>query len=127
VIPIQCLEAQNTARSKGLVYYTAYQVQFPFKSLRNLVNHVRMLKRLIAIFSLIWFSAFSALAGDPFTVSSVAVDATGSNAIEAQTEAISQGQARAAQILLRRVTLPSVKSQSRLRRPKCKISSPPKT
>lgn len=107
MIPIQCLEAQFNARGKGLVYYTVNPVQFPFKRLRNLVNHSVMIKRMIVILSLVWLSAVSAWAGDPFTVSGVKVDATGSNAIEAQTQAISEGQASAAHILLRRVTLPS--------------------
>lgn len=40
-------------------------------------------------------------------VSGVQVDATGSNAIEAQNMAVSEGQVRAAQILLSRLTLPS--------------------
>ena len=46
-------------------------------------------------------------ASDPFTVSSIAVDATGTTPIEAQTLAIQQGQARAANILLERLTIES--------------------
>lgn len=63
---------------------------------------------------LIFFSLVSVLAGslsafaaDPFTVTNIAVDATGSTAIEAQELALTDGQAQAAAILLRRVTLPS--------------------
>ncbi len=44
-------------------------------------------------------------AADPFTVVGVAVDATADNVIEAQTEAIQDGQARAARIMLERLTL----------------------
>ncbi|MEP1229741.1 MAG: DUF2066 domain-containing protein, partial [Litorimonas sp.] len=46
-----------------------------------------------------------AQAADPFTVTGVAVDATASNAIEAQTLASQDGQIRAAQLLLERLTL----------------------
>jgi len=53
------------------------------------------------------FWATLALAGDPFTVTGIPVDATGGNAIEAQTEAISEGQVYASELLLARLTLPS--------------------
>lgn len=49
-------------------------------------------------------SAASALAADPFTVAGVYVDASGESAIEAQTEAISNGQMRAANVLIERLT-----------------------
>ena len=49
-------------------------------------------------------SAASALAADPFTVAGVYVDATGESAIAAQTEAISNGQMRAANMLIERLT-----------------------
>lgn len=48
-----------------------------------------------------------AFASDPFTVSNVPVDATGTTAIEAQELALRDGQAEAAAIMLQRVTLPS--------------------
>ena len=44
-------------------------------------------------------------AADPFTVAGIAVDATGETPIEAQTLAIRSGQARAANILLERLTV----------------------
>jgi len=44
-------------------------------------------------------------AADPFTVVGIAVDATGDSPIEAQTLAIQDGQTRAANILLERLTL----------------------
>lgn len=44
-------------------------------------------------------------AADPFTVAGIAVDATGETPIEAQTLAIRDGQARAANILLERLTV----------------------
>jgi hypothetical protein len=46
-------------------------------------------------------------AADPFTVAGIAVDATGDSPIEAQTLAIQDGQTRAANILLERLTLGS--------------------
>jgi len=53
------------------------------------------------------FVAVTALAhaADPFTVAGIAVDATGKTPIEAQTLAIRDGQARAANILLERLTV----------------------
>ena len=53
------------------------------------------------------FWAVLALAQDPFTVTGIPVDATGDNAIEAQTEAISEGQVYASELLIARLTLPS--------------------
>ena len=48
-----------------------------------------------------------AFAADPFTVAGVPVDATGTSPIEAQTLAIQDGQARAAKIIIERLTLES--------------------
>lgn len=63
--------------------------------------------RSILTFVLFWLASVSAaFAGDPFLVSGVQVDATGGNAIEAQNVAVSEGQIRAAEILLNRLTLP---------------------
>ncbi len=68
-----------------------------------------MTRFLTLFFALIFWAVFSvarlAHAADPFTVTGVPVDATASNAIEAQTLASQDGQLRAAQILLERVTL----------------------
>ena len=68
--------------------------------------------RLFKIFSAAIFCAVLhvlhaslAFAADPFTVKGVPVDASASNAIEAQTLASQDGQLRAAQLLLERVTL----------------------
>jgi len=67
----------------------------------------RIMKQIIT--TLVAFAVFiltgHAQAADPFTVSTIAVDATGSTPIEAQTLAIREGQARAANILLERLTL----------------------
>lgn len=64
--------------------------------------------RFILIFlSMLVFAASRAFAADPFTVSGVSVDATARTAIEAQTLAIQDGQLRAAQNLLIRLTLES--------------------
>ncbi|MDA8708858.1 DUF2066 domain-containing protein [Hellea sp.] len=56
---------------------------------------------------IVFLSAGFAHAADPFTVSDVPVDATGSSPIEAQTLATRDGQARAANILLNRLTVES--------------------
>ena len=56
---------------------------------------------------LIFLVAGFSHAADPFTVSGIAVDATGDTPIEAQTLAIRDGQARAANILLERLTVES--------------------
>lgn len=54
------------------------------------------------------FFAIPALASadDPYTILSVSIDATGSNALDAQTIAMRRGQAMAAQRLIERLTLP---------------------
>ena len=54
------------------------------------------------------FFAIPALASadDPYTILGVSIDATGSNALEAQTIAMRRGQAMAAQRLIERLTLP---------------------
>ncbi len=58
----------------------------------------------VILFSMVF--VIEAFPGDPFTVAGVKVDAIGNNAIEAQTNAITEGQAKAAEILLKRLTLP---------------------
>ena len=60
----------------------------------------------ISLVSLL-LGSLSAFAADPFTVTNISVDATGTTAIEAQELALKDGQAQAAAIMLRRVTLPS--------------------
>jgi len=70
-----------------------------------------MLRRILTVLSFILASITSAFAGDPFLVSGIQVDATGGNAIEAQNMALSEGQVRAGQILLSRVTLPEQRTQ----------------
>ena len=59
------------------------------------------------LFALLMLMAAPAFAGDPFTVGGVKVDATAKTAIEAQTVAIQDGQMRAAQALIARLTLES--------------------
>lgn len=66
-----------------------------------------MIKRFLVGLLFLLTNLNLAIAGDPFVVSGIQVDATGSNAIEAQNLAVSEGQVRAAQILLERLTLPS--------------------
>lgn len=66
-----------------------------------------MLKRILVGLLLLISNLSLAFAGDPYTVSGVEVDATGSNAIEAQNIAVSEGQVKAAKILLNRLTLSS--------------------
>lgn len=74
-----------------------------------------MMKKLISTLLLLAAAllASTASAADPFTVSGVPVDATGANAIEAQTLAITEGQALAAQVLIDRVTLRSERATKR--------------
>ena len=66
-----------------------------------------MIKRIFTALICLMATFNLAFAGDPFTVAGVQVDATGSNAIEAQNLAVSEGQVRAAQIVLNRMSLPS--------------------
>ena len=63
-----------------------------------------LLTRVCVSFAAMAVSAASAFAADPFTVAGVYVDATGESAIAAQTEAISNGQLRAANMLIERLT-----------------------
>lgn len=58
--------------------------------------------------------ALPALAADPFTVAKVPVDARAESAIQAQTQAIGQGQITAARILLDRLTLQSERADKGL-------------
>ncbi len=58
--------------------------------------------------------AVASMAADPFTVAGIPVDATGDNAIAAQTQAISEGQALAAQVLTNRLTLKSERASKGL-------------
>ncbi len=66
---------------------------------------LRFLVVLIFVFYALLGLAFKAHAGDPFTVSGVQVDATAQDALQAQTKAIAQGQLRAANILVERMSL----------------------
>ena len=59
--------------------------------------------RTLAIAAILWLSA-AAFAGDAYTVGGVPVDASADTAIAAQTEAIQDGQMRAAQRLVERLT-----------------------
>jgi len=67
------------------------------------------MKYIITTFAalIVFFTAGFAHADDPFTVTAIPVDATGDSPIEAQTLAIRDGQARAANILLNRLTVES--------------------
>lgn len=62
--------------------------------------------RFISLITL-WLCSGMAFAADPFTVTNIAVDATGTTAIEAQELALKDGQTQAAAVMLSRVTLPS--------------------
>lgn len=70
-----------------------------------------MFKRLFGIVIILWLGAVTAFAGDPYTVSGVHVDATAKNAIEAQTLAITDGQTRAANMVINRMSLASQRTQ----------------
>ena len=64
-----------------------------------------MTRLLAYLFAFFVFAASRAYAADPFTVGGIQVDATAATAIEAQTQAIQDGQLRAAMALLERMTL----------------------
>ncbi len=66
-----------------------------------------MFLRVLAIFLFAFSFSVRALAGDPYTVSGVHVDAIADNALEAQTLAIAQGQHAAANVLVERMSLAS--------------------
>ncbi|MBL4766254.1 MAG: hypothetical protein JKY94_00770 [Rhodobacteraceae bacterium] len=70
-----------------------------------------MFSRLITAFILVFASALNAFAADPYTVAGVHVDATAANALEAQTLAISEGQERAANLLIERMSLESQREE----------------
>ncbi len=70
-----------------------------------------MLTRILSVFVIIWFSSVRAFAGDPYIVSGVHVDASARNALEAQTLAIAEGQMRAANIIINRMSLASERAQ----------------
>ncbi len=70
---------------------------------------IRFTYILIFILGSMFWAALS-WAADPFTVTDIPVDATGDNAIQAQTEAISEGQVYASEILIARVTIASERS-----------------
>ncbi len=64
------------------------------------------MKRFIAaLFAFIMLGLPRAFAGDPFTVGGIKVDATAATAIEAQVQAMSEGQLQAANVLFDRLTL----------------------
>jgi hypothetical protein len=67
----------------------------------------KYLSLLFTLFSLIFATTATA---DPFTVAGVPVDASGENAIAAQTQAITEGQRYATEILINRLTLGSERS-----------------
>ena len=64
-----------------------------------------MILRFLSLCVLTFTWSMTALAGDPYTVTGVPVDATADNALAAQTEAISEGQMVAANILVDRMSL----------------------
>ena len=66
-----------------------------------------MFVRYLSIITALILCNISAFAGDPYTVRGVQVDATAENALEAQTLAISEGQTRAANIIINRMSLAS--------------------
>lgn len=72
-------------------------------------NMKQIITTLIGLLFLI--GAGIAQAADPFTVSGIPVDATGKTPIEAQTLAIRNGQARAANLLLERLTVESERAE----------------
>ena len=67
----------------------------------------RFFTSLTGFICLAFMMSISAFAADPYTVADVAVDASAGNALEAQTKAVSDGQLRAANIIIERLTLAS--------------------
>ena len=70
-----------------------------------------MIRALVLGF-VVWLSAVLSWAGDPFTVAGVPVDARGPTAIQAQTDAILDGQTRAAARLMERLTYADDRAQA---------------
>ncbi len=66
-----------------------------------------MFVRYFSIITALILCNISAFAGDPYTVRGVHVDATAENVLNAQTVAISEGQLRAANIIINRMSLAS--------------------
>ncbi|WP_417475787.1 DUF2066 domain-containing protein [Maricaulis sp.] len=64
------------------------------------------MRPIFAAICLFLVSPALAVADDPYTILGVSIDATGSNALDAQTIAMRRGQAMAAQRLIERMTLP---------------------
>lgn len=72
---------------------------------------LRLITAFIFATTLVCASALSAFAADPYTVAGVHVDANAANALEAQTLAISEGQERAANLLIERMSLESQRNE----------------
>lgn len=72
------------------------------------------MRSLLLAFSLSVSMSSAALAGDPYTVSDVRIDAEAANALEAQTAAMQQGQLDAALRLIERLTLPEDRLETAL-------------
>lgn len=68
-------------------------------------EHMSIRALILGIFAML--VALPAYSADPFTVYGIHVDAVADNAIEAQTKAIEDGQLRAANVMIERVSLPS--------------------
>jgi len=62
-------------------------------------------RSIIASICLIFTASFAAQADDPYLVTGIVIDATASNALEAQSIAMGQGQAAGARVLIERLTL----------------------
>jgi len=73
---------------------------------------MQRLKPVLAAFAAAALVAAGAQARDPMTVSGVEIDAQAATAFEAQRRAMSEGQARAARILIERLTLPEDRLES---------------
>ena len=69
------------------------------------LSYSPMKRILTPLFAFFVLGASQAFAGDPFTVGGIKVDATASNAIEAQVKASAEGQLAAAEVLFKRLTL----------------------
>lgn len=70
------------------------------------MSDVNRLFQTIVFAAIILIASVAPAMANPFTVAGIRIDATANNAADAQAIAISQGQTRAAEILIARLTLP---------------------
>ncbi len=80
-------------------------IRQPATKARNWQSHARTALWLFAFCTAWLYATADAMASDVFTVRALSVDATADSAAEARETALSQGQSRALEMLLRRLTI----------------------